>query len=349
MYRRRSVVLPLILLLIASAAFAQRGGRGSSSAISTSPRTASRSAAVTIHVTFENDRPVQDSHLQVELLSSGAPVQTSFVNSEGVAQFNGVAVGMAYSVRISGPGVETTTAGFDVSAFEMSHIEYVAVRQANVAGSGRTSKQPTVAAVDLNAPAKAKGELSKGNEAVQHKDYAGAVKHYRKAIEHYPQYAGAYSNLGVVCMATRDFGCAREAFEATTRLNPHSAIAFFDLGRLKMMENRFADAEPLLRQSLAVDPQNPEALTLMANAELVLGKYDQAVLFAHKVHALPEHRAQAAAHYIAGRALEAQREPQQAEAEYKMLLEEAPDNALAKPAREAVERLSASAAAAAPR
>lgn len=339
MYRRSSVVLPLVFLLLTGVTFAQR--RPTGGAIPTSPRMATRSADVTIHVTFDDDRPVQDSQLEVELLNSGAPVQTAFVDREGIAHFSSVAAGVPYSVRISGPGIQTTTAGFDITPFESSHTEYVQVKAASAASSAPTSKQPTIAAVDLNAPGKAKNELNKGNEAVRKKDYPGAIKHYRKAIEDYPQYAAAHNNLGVVCMATKDYACARDAFEETTKLNPHAAIAFFDLGRLKMMENHFADAEPLLQQSLAVEPHNPEALTLMANDELLLGKYDQAVLFARKVHAVPEHHADAAAHFIAGRALEAERQPQQAVEEYKMLLEEAPDNPLAAKAREAVDRLSA--------
>jgi tetratricopeptide (TPR) repeat protein len=270
--------------------------------------------------------------VMVELLTGGgATVRTTFTG-EGSAVFSGITAG-TYVLQVSGFGIQPATVRFDLLPSETQHIEYVHVRPDTDERQGPTSAQRAVSAADLTVPDKAKRELNKGNDAMKHQDHNGAMKHYRKAVEIYPQFAAAQNNLGVACMRTKDYACARAAFEAATKLNPRSASAFMNLARLRMMEHKPEAAEGLLQQSLTADPINPEALTLMAYVELLLGKNDQALLFANKVQTVPM------SHFIAAKALEGQRQFARALAEYKIFLQQAPQSPAAANARDAAARL----------
>jgi hypothetical protein len=86
---------------------------------------------------------------------------------------------------------------------------------------------------------------------------------------------------------------------------------------------------------LRVDPQ---ALLLLAQMHLQSGKMEEAAVQARKVHDAP-HEAYAVAHLIAARALEARNLSEEAAAEYKLFLQEAPNSPSAPKARAALDKL----------
>ena len=109
----------------------------------------------------------------------------------------------------------------------------------------------------------------------------------------------------------------REAFETALRLDEHLSSAALNLARFAYTEKKYAESESLLNKALAGDPRNAEALVLLANVQLTMGKPAEAVASARKVHSIP-HEKFAVAHYIAGRALEAMHQASEAAVEYKL-------------------------------
>jgi Flp pilus assembly protein TadD len=327
--RPHPFLLILVSVVLVVSTSAQRRGTGPA---------IRRGGNITIHVVLPGESRVNEQ-LRVQLMNpGGTPVGERFTTGMGEAQFSGVAAGN-YEVRVSGIGIEDATARFELSSFEGNHIEYVHVTPRNPAqGHRMKSPEGTISAHALNVPEKARRELDKGNEDARHHNWKSAEEHYRKALVSFPDYSNAYNNLGVVCMQLKDYACARDSWQKATVLDPENAQAFVNLARLRTAENNYPDAEPLLQKALGIEPLNPEGLLLLANAELMLGKFDQALLYARKVHTIP-HQSYASAHLIAGNALEAEHQFNEAADEYRMVLQESPHDPAADRARECLERL----------
>jgi len=294
-----------------------------------------RRTDLSVHVVLPNDRPL-DSQVQVQLLSAGnTPLGEQFTSGMGEVKFPGLAPGR-YLLRVSGTMIEDSVSEFEVIG-EGFQTEYVYVKLL-ASKPAAASRQGTVSAQTLNVTEKARKELEKGNEEVRRQQWAAAELHFRRAIEAYPDYAAAYNNLGVVCMQTKDYACARDGWEKAVQLDSGNAQAFFNLARLRTAEGNFESAEALLQKSLAIDPTNSEGLLLLGNTELMLGKFDLALLYARKVDTV-SHQGAPVAHLIAGNALEGQKKFEEAAAEYRALLQEAPNDPAAARAQEALARL----------
>jgi len=93
-----------------------------------------------------------------------------------------------------------------------------------------------------------------------------------------------------------------------------------------------------LENANRADPNNPEIMTLLAQAELLNNDFDRAIQTAHEVHALP-HQKFVIVHYIAARAEELQGHPQEALVELRLFLAEEPSGPRADHAREEMAQL----------
>jgi hypothetical protein len=98
---------------------------------------------------------------------------------------------------------------------------------------------------------------------------------------------------------------------------------------LSIIEKKYPEAEDLLGRGSTADPANPQILMLLAQAQLLSGHFDQAIVSKDKLHALPHHEKYAKVHYIAARALEHENHPAEAAVELQTLLTEQPEGPLA--------------------
>ncbi len=244
------------------------------------------SGSVHIHVVYADDRRA-GSNLLVRLMQgpSSTPVQTTYTNDAGKADFWSIPVG-DYHVVVSGDGIQTTeSAMFEVDARQVSQAQYVTVRPIEAGGpKPRGSRSGTVSASDLNVPSKARKELDKANEAMSRQDWSTAVELLDKAIAIYPQYAGAYNNLGVVYSRMNDAAHEQEALQKAISLDEHFAPACENLAKLYLRQKDFAQAETLLGKALSADPNNTQSLTLMADTQYMERHYDAAIATAQKAH-----------------------------------------------------------------
>jgi tetratricopeptide (TPR) repeat protein len=281
--------------------------------------------SVHIRVVHTDDRRA-GGNLLVRLMqgSSSTPVQTTYTNDVGQADFFSIPVGY-YHVEISGEGIQNTASEvFEVDARQVSQSQYVMVRSVEPAGTKAVgSKTGTVSASDLNVPAKARKELDKANEAMARQDWKKAVELLNKAIAIYPQYVSAYNNLGVAYSRMNDDPHEQEALQKAISLDDHFAPACENLAKLYLRQKEFPQAETLLGKALSVDPNNGQYLMLMADVQYMERRYAAAINTAQKAHALPnEHPS--TVHYIAGKAYQQENRQEQALAEFQMFLKEEP-------------------------
>ena len=73
-----------------------------------------------------------------------------------------------------------------------------------------------------------------------------AVKHFEKALELNPDYAGAYYGLGQAHYGSGDFDSSIAAMKKAVGLDPELADALFYWGMALYRVRRFAEALPLL-------------------------------------------------------------------------------------------------------
>jgi Tfp pilus assembly protein PilF len=279
-----------------------------------------------VRLRWSNDREVSDSSVHVQLLSStNIPVQDTFADRDGNVWFHAVTPG-SYHLKVDGPNLEDqTTDRFDIGYQERMHSEWVHLTPKKTAEQNGVGAGPMVSASELNCPPKARNELEKGMEAFNQGDLKKAEEKLRKAIEIYPKYARAWNNLGVVLMRQNDQAGAREAWLKSVEADDKFSSGYLNLARLSLRDKNNAEAETYIAKALVPNPNNPEALTLLAREELFAQQYEKAIYNAHKVHAMP-HEHYPDVHLIAGEALLHQNKNADAVKEYELYLQEDPDS-----------------------
>ncbi len=323
----RRTLVRLAFFLLATCATAQR---------QPVPQTSTH-AELRVHVVYADEQPAQ-MILRVQLLAGGVLADEKLTDNSGQALFSPIPPG-TYRLRVTGEGVdEVVTESFFIQRRESSHVEYVHLRERNGANAAGSSAA-TIFVGDLNVPAKAQKEFKKGSEALAQNDWKKAIERLEKAVTLHPQYASAYNSLGVAWAKSGDTARARQAFKNAIRVNEHMASAYVNLSRIALKEQEYTEAEDLLGKSLRTEPENLEALTLLAGARLMNRHYDGVIASARKVHSFPSHQAFSIVHYFAARALEMERRPDDAAAEYALFLKEAPDSPEARKASGALARL----------
>lgn len=297
---------------------------------------------VHVHVVYADDRRAT-KNLLVQLMQgpSSTPVQTTYTNDAGKADFSNIPVG-DYHVVVSGDGIETTdSAMFEVDARQISQSQYVTVRQIDASTPKPVSpKSGTVSAVDLIAPSKARKELDKANEAMARQEWSKAAELFNKAIAIYPQYVAAYNNLGVAYGRMNDTAREQEALQKAISLDEHFAPACGNLAKLYLQQKKFPEAEGLLGKALSVEPNNGQDLILLADTQYMERHYDAAIATAQRAHSLPN-EPHSVAHYIAGMAYEQENRKQQALAEFQIFLSEEPAGPRAEHVRSDIAKIQA--------
>jgi Flp pilus assembly protein TadD len=314
--QRRPWLAPLLASLLITAVQAQLhiGGTGSSS----------NTGNVHVRVIFDNGRSA-GPYLQVRLLGAGtATMGTSYTNDFGEATFEGIPIG-SYYVEVSGDGIQkASTDSFMVDNRKGSQSQWVTVHRLEDSGPAPVSAHSNmVSAADLNVSPKARKELDKANEAMAEQNWKKSLEHLNKAIALDPNYVTAYNNLAVFYAKTNDIPRQEEALKKAVSLDEHFAPALVNYGKLCILQKNFPQAEELLQKATTAEPNNPQTLLLLADAEYLDRHFDAAIASAGQAHSSGQDHA-SFVHYIAARAYEQENHPQQALVELETFLKEEP-------------------------
>jgi Tfp pilus assembly protein PilF len=302
----------------------------------TPPRPGTSKMTLNVRVKFPDDRPISTS-AEVQILSaSGLAVTENFTHADGRVEFNDMTPGI-YRIRVSGAGIETTLSEvFDIGDYDRTHSEIIHVKPV-VSGGAVASGVPTVSSQQLNVPEKARNELDKGMEAFAKGDDTEAAARMEKAINIFPRYAQAYNNLGVIRVKQNDRASAQVAFEKSVEIDDHFVPGYVNLARL-LVSAREADASNLLQKALAIDPNNLEALSLLARFQFNKGRFAEALATVNRVHSIP-HEHFADVNLIAAEIYQKANRNAEAIVESELYLQEYPDSPRAPQVREAVAQI----------
>jgi len=286
---------------------------------------------LSVRVIYTDGRTVNVRPL-VQLVSGAGLVAESYANDEGMVYFPQVERGV-YHVRVSGQGIEDAESGIvEIDERKGAQSVFISVRRVREGKAAEGPAGPTVAATDLNVPAKARKEFDKAGDLLSQKEWQKAIERLKRAVGVYPKYAAAYNNLAVAYGRLGDRPHEKEALEHAISIDDHFAAALLNLARLCINDRDFPQAEILLGKATAADPTNPESLTLLANIELVEKHYEEAILSCRKAHAIA-HERYAVVHYIAARAFEHLNRLREAATELQTFLQEEPSGPRTEDAR----------------
>lgn len=106
-------------------------------------------------------------------------------------------------------------------------------------------------------------------------DLPKAKELYLKMYGRHPNQAAVCHRLGVVHSRLGEFDAAMRYFEEARRLDANNGELLTDMGYALLLQNRPADAEAVLRQALAINPELNRAHTNLAVALGQQGRMDE--------------------------------------------------------------------------
>lgn len=213
-----------------------------------------------------------DSHNRIEGVRvdlqglSGGILATQFTSSNGSFEFTNVRMG-SYQLLFEQVGYGDSHQQIEVEGpvFGMN----VALKRLSTAGD---PKAPTVSVREFSIPEKARDAMSKGvNLLYQKSDYPGSIKQFERAIQAYPNFYEAYAQMGVAYMRMKDSAKSEQALRKSVALSEeHYPDALYLLAALFLTSQRIADAEPLARKAVELEPNSWHAQSELAQALLKL-------------------------------------------------------------------------------
>lgn len=116
--------------------------------------------------------------------------------------------------------------------------------------------------------------LARGKQHLEQKDFSRAILEFRNAVHVAPRDDQAYYQLGWAFLGQRDLRDAAVAMKKATELNPRNTMAQVKLAELLVLagtDDLAKQSENRMRDLLNGLPDNPDALTALALAELRFG------------------------------------------------------------------------------
>src|SRR5260221_7447633 len=107
-------------------------------------------------------------------------------------------------------------------------------------------------------PASVEAQVLKGTAVASLKDLDGAVEQVNSAIRQDPTRSDSYAELGAFESARGNVKEAEAAFRKAVETNPKSIVAQLALAHFLSTSARPQDAERILKDAYAIDPENVE-------------------------------------------------------------------------------------------
>jgi tetratricopeptide (TPR) repeat protein len=230
--RRVAVFLPLVGLLCAMPAVGQQ------------------TIALEGWVRTENGQTIP-SGVTIRLESGeGVVVVQQSPTSAGQFEFPGLPK-IAYHLTVTADGFQSYEQELDLShAGDKAtlNVYLTPLRKTKQAESG----SPTL--TDSKASKKAHKEYEKGEQALRSKNFSGAQTHFEKAVEEYPCYARAQTDLALALSEQHERAGAEGALRKAIECDPDYIDAYAQLGWFLNGERRYADSITALEGGLRRSP-----------------------------------------------------------------------------------------------
>jgi tetratricopeptide (TPR) repeat protein len=157
------------------------------------------------------------------------------------------------------------------------------------------SEGTTVSATTLAAPKGARKAYEKGIDLIKKKKLEEAQASLTKAVEEYPRYAAAWTQLGGIAAAKGDSEAAHRAFDQAIQADPKFVVPYVQLSLLQMRAHQWKEVAETSEKALRLDPFTyPQAYFFNAVAHYNLQEWKAAEESARRAqtldtrHTIPE-------------------------------------------------------------
>jgi tetratricopeptide (TPR) repeat protein len=276
---------------------------------------------VRVHVNF-SDGANCDSSTRVSLMKSASEAAgTSVTDQNCMAEFFGIPAGNYY-LNLSGQGFASfDSAAVSLTSPDTENLEVAVRRAANQDSLDTSASAGTVAMSDLNVPHRAAKEFSKATDQMERGEWMLAGKALNRAIAIHPGFAAAYNNLGVVYAHLGNRSMEADALTKAIAINGRLTPAYINLARMHIAQNEYADAQRDLATAVGIDPKNSVAVVLLAYAQYMDHRLDEAIASCSQVHHF-QNAPHAGAHWVAAFALEQKNQIAEAKKEFETFVSE---------------------------
>ncbi len=188
----------------------------------------------------------------------------------GLFAFCGVSRG-SYTLEVFAPGYDSIRVQVGLDADPPENLTVVvrplfvqAMRHAADSGNSISVKS-------LKVPRQARNELNQFFRDVGKKDWEKSLASLRRAVDIYPDYVDAWTNMGVVYAQLNDFARAEGAFKRALEIEPNDPVIRRKLGYLYLANERWDKALAELEISKSLNPSDAQTEAYLKRARERMG------------------------------------------------------------------------------
>lgn len=133
-----------------------------------------------------------------------------------------------------------------------------------------------VSVASLNVPKDALREAQKASEEEKKGKHEKALEHLQKAVEIYPEFSAAYTNMGAIYSKMGSREEAERAFSRAIEVDSANGLAYKNLGYLYLTTKREAEAVEPLKKAAELAPSDPNTQAFLGEALYQAGNYAEA-------------------------------------------------------------------------
>lgn len=197
---------------------------------------------------------------------NGVPVALSPVNSNGHFFFSGLNQ-TPYILLVTGKGYQPYQAQINSQYIPGDYVHDVTL---NSQYQVKLGQRDVSVRTDALAPRGARKEYKKGARALAGKHLQAAQQHFENAVEQFPCYARAQTDLATVFILEHDGAKAERALRKAEKCDPDFLDSYMVLGQLLNDEGKFSESDDVLKEGVRRSPQSWQFYYQLGVAQLGL-------------------------------------------------------------------------------
>jgi hypothetical protein len=218
----------------------------------------------------DTNQPQEMVHVELKLFT-GEIVASGFTRSNGEFEFNGIRNGMYY-LTVSVEGYEPIREAVEIYNFSKQGLQLFLHKPMEMP---KPVLRPYVSAHLLSLPQKAVDSYEKGMQRLYDKnDAQGSLPFFQRAIAEAPACYEAFYEIGVAHAHMGQFTEAENAFQKSLEVSQgRFARAHIGLAAILSNNNKYAEAEPVAKKAVELEPTQWEAMFELARAQAGLNQW----------------------------------------------------------------------------
>ena len=156
-------------------------------------------------------------------------------------------------------------------------LGFVAIQEDDFDAARDNFDKASILAPSVEKYTKAKGILAArilqdAQKAYNMNDMITAERKAQTSIRISPEFASAYSILGVIKLRSGDIGSAIDYMEKAVLYDPDNSSSLYNLGSIYRRTKQYEKAEDALLKAISIDPSNAKAYTTLGQVYLSLNQ-----------------------------------------------------------------------------